>query len=422
LAHVHALGRVAHDRATEVRARVSSERRYYDDSYTRRFEGRVTTVGEHAGRPAVELDATWFYPESGGQLADRGSIAGARVLDVQAADDERVWHVVDAPPAGGAAALACEIDWARRFDHMQQHTGQHVLSAAFERLHEAPTLSSTLGEERSVIEVGVADVDWRLVRAVEEAANQVLWDDRPLAFHWTDAEGVKRFPLRKPPKVAGRIRVVEVPEWDWSACGGTHTRRTGEVGAIKVVGWEKIRGNVRFSFLCGARALRDHAWRAEQLLDAARRRSRGERELIAHLERALEEREELKKQLAALGRRLLADEARAAAGSPPRGVAVLAGERSREDARTFALECLEAGAPWVVSATRAPEPALVLARAKGPAGPDLRAWVPELLAAARGKGGGSPEMVTVAAADAAGAESAFALARERFEGSTGEPT
>jgi alanyl-tRNA synthetase len=395
---------------------VRSERRYYDDSYTRRFAGDVIDVGVHRGQPAVELAKTWFYPESGGQLADRGAIAGARVLDVQADETERVWHVVDQLPSG--RALACEIDWARRFDHMQQHTGQHVLSAAFERLHDAPTLSSTLGEERSVIEVGLDDVDWRKVEAIEEAANRVLWEDRALAFHWTDAEGVKRFPLRRPPKVSGRIRVVEVPDWDFSACGGTHTRRTGEVGAIKVVGWERIRGNVRFSFLCGARSLRDHAWRAEQLLEAARRRSRGERELIAHLERALEEREELRKQLAAHSRRLLADQARAAVGSPPRGVAVLADERSREDARTFALECLGAGAPWVVSATRGPEPSLVVGRAKSH-GPDLRAWVPDLLAAARGKGGGSPELVSVSAADAAGAEAACALARGRLEAGAG---
>jgi alanyl-tRNA synthetase len=391
-----------------------SDRRYYDDSYTQRFSGEVIDVGVHHGRPAVELAATWFYPESGGQLADRGTIAGAPVLDVQVDDDDRVWHVVEPAPSG--RALACAIDWPRRFDHMQQHTGQHILSAAFERLHEAPTLSSTLGAERSVIEVGIADVDWRLVQAVEEAANQVLWDDRALVLHWTDAEGVKQFPLRKPPKVSGRIRVVEVPEWDWSACGGTHTRRTGEVGAIKIVGWEKIRGNVRFSFLCGQRALRDHAWRTEQLLEAAKRRSSSERDLIEHLERALEERDDFRKRLAALSLKVLASEARTAVGTPPRGVAVIADERSREEVRAFALQCLEAGAPWVVSATRAPEPALVIGRAKASAALDLKALVPDLLVAARGKGGGSPELVTVSAADAAGAEEAFTLARERLSG------
>jgi len=398
---------------------MGSERRYYDDGYTHSFRGEITDQGELAGRPAVELAATWFYPESGGQLADRGTIGPATVLDVQAADDGRVWHVVEALPAEGAALremgpLACELDWARRFDHMQQHTGQHVLSAAFERLRSAQTLSSTLGAERSVIEVGLADVDWRTVREVEEAANAVLWDDRALVLHWTDAQGIGRFPLRKPPQVTGRIRVVEIPDWDWSACGGTHTRRTGEVGAIKIVGWEKIRGNVRFSFLCGARALRDHAWRTEVLLDAARRRSSGDRELVAHLERAFEEREELRKRLSALSARLLAEQAREAVGRPPQPVAVLAEDRSREDARAFAIQCIEAGAPWVISATRAPDPSIVVARRRSDGGQDLRALVPVLLAAARGKGGGSPELVTIAPADAAGAEAAFAVAEARL--------
>ena len=396
---------------------MASERRYYDDSYTTRFAGNVAAIGEHAGRPAVELAETWFYPESGGQLADQGTIAGARVLDVQVDDDQRVWHVVDTPPSG--QALACELDWARRFDHMQQHTGQHILSAAFERLRKAPTLSSTLGAERSVIEVGLPDVDWRTVEAVEAAANQVLWDDRALVLHWTDAEGIGKFPLRKPPKVTGRIRVVEVPEWDWSACGGTHTHRTGEVGAIKIVGWEKLRGNVRFAFLCGGRALRDHAWRTEALLEAAKRRSASDRELIAHLERALEERDELRKKLAALSARLIADEARAAVGAPPRAVAVLSDKRSREEVRLFALQCLEAGAPWVVSAASAPDPTLVVGRARSDATLDLRTLVPELLAAARGKGGGSADLVTVAAADAAGAAAAFALVRGKLAAHAG---
>ena len=353
-----------------------SERRYYDDSYTTKFSGDIIDVGVYRGAPAVELSTTWFYPESGGQLGDHGRIAGASVVDVQADQDERVWHVVDTVPSG--RALACEVDWARRFDHMQQHTGQHILSAAFERLKNAATLSSTLGAERSVIEVALDDVDWRTVQTIEEAANRVLWDDRALVLHWTDAEGVKKFPLRKPPKVTGRIRVVEVPDVSRELCGGTH------------------------------------AWRTEQLLDAAKRRSSGERELIAHLERALEEREELRKQLTALTRRLVADEARAAVGSPPKSVSVLAPDRSREDARAFALACLEAGAPWVVSGTTAPEPSLVVARQKANTALDLKALAPELLAAARGKGGGSPEMVTVAPADAAGAEAAYQLAVERL--------
>ncbi len=391
---------------------MASDRRYYDDSYTTSFQGDITDVGVHAGRPAVELGVTWFYPESGGQLADLGTIAGSQVLDVQVDEESRVWHVVDTPPSG--RGLPCVVDWARRFDHMQQHTGQHILSAAFERLKHAPTVSSTLGAEKSVIEVGLPDVDWRTVEEVEAAANQILWDDRALVLHWTDSEGLARFPLRKAPKVTGRIRVVEVPEWDWSACGGTHTKRTGEVGGIKIVGWEKLRGNVRFTFLCGSRALRDHAWRTEALMDAAKRRSRGERELIAHLERAMEERDELRKKLAVFTAKLIAEEARTAVGSPPQPVAVLAADRTREDTRLFALQCLEAGAPWVVSATSGPEPQVVIGRAKANAALDLRAFVPELLAAASGKGGGSPDMITIAAAEAGSAKAAFELAKQKL--------
>lgn len=391
---------------------MASERRYYDDAYTTRFESAVAAAGEWCGRPAVELERTWFYPESGGQLPDRGSLAGLPVVDVQAGEDGRVWHVVEAErlPAGPVAG---EVDWARRFDHMQQHTGQHVLSAAFERVADVPTLSSTLGAERSVIELGAAGMDWRFVGRVEEAANRVLWEDREVRLHWTDAEGVKRFALRKPPAVEGRIRVVEVPDWDLSACGGTHTRRTGEVGAIKVVGWEKVRGNVRVAFLCGARALLDHAWRTEALLEAAKRRTLKDRDLIAHLERALEERDVLARQLRELNGRLLAADAAAKVGQPPVGVAEWAAERDREGVRAFALACLDAGAPWAVSAAAGPDPVVIVVRAKGP-GPDLKALLPELLAAARGKGGGSPEQVQVAAADAAGAAAAFAFARERL--------
>src|SRR5207247_9763971 len=144
----------------------------------------------------------------------------------------------------------------------------------------------------------------------EEAANRVVWEDRPVERHWTDDGGVKRFALRKPPAVSGKIRIVEIPEWDVSACGGTHTRRTGEVGIVKIVRWEKVRGNLRFEFLCGGRALRDHAWRTEALLEAAKRRTLKDRELIAHLERAAAERDELAKRLRELTGRAIVAEAR----------------------------------------------------------------------------------------------------------------
>jgi alanyl-tRNA synthetase len=398
---------------------VASERLYYDDSYTTRFAARVTALGEHGGRPAAELERTYFYPESGGQEADRGTLGDVRVLDVQADDGERVWHVLEATQAAidVGAELAGEVDWARRFDHMQQHTGQHILSAALERVIRAPTLSSHLGEERSSIEVGLADADWAAVARVEEAANRIVWEDRPMERHWADDESVKRFALRKPPKVSGRIRIVEIPDWDVSACGGTHTRRTGEVGAIKIVRWEKVRGNVRFEFLCGARALRDHAWRTEALLEAARRRTLKDRELIAHLERAAAERDELRKRFDELNERVMVTEAKERVGDPPRPVTDFAPSRPREEVRRFALKCLEAGAPWVVFGAAAPDPVVVVGRAKGLT-LDLKALVPDLLAQTRGKGGGSPDLVQSSAADGAAAEAAWRWASETLEAKT----
>lgn len=394
---------------------MASERLYYDDPYTMRFEARVAAVGEHEGRPAVELERTYFYPESGGQEADRGVLGAARVVDVQVDERQRVWHVLggDGAPVTEGAELVGEVDWPRRFDHMQQHTGQHILSAALERVLTGATLSSHLGEERSTIDVALADVDWRAVERVEDAANQVVWEDRPVERHWTSAAEVHRFALRKPPQVGGRIRIVEIPGWDVSACGGTHTRRTGEVGVIKIVRWEALRGNLRLEFLCGGRALRDYAWRTETLTEGARRRTLKDRDLIAHLERAAAERDELRKRVDEMVERMLVAEARRQVGQPPRGVAEFVASRPRDEVRRFALKCLEAGAPWVVTGASAPDPVVVAGRAKALTG-DLKTLLPGLLERARGKGGGSPDLVQVAAADGAAAEAAWTWAKDEI--------
>jgi alanyl-tRNA synthetase len=175
---------------------------------------------------------------------------------------------------------------------------------------------------------------------------------------------------------------------------------------IKIVRWEKVRGNLRFEFLCGGRALRDHAWRTEALVEGARRRTLKDRELILHLERAASERDELRKRLEQITDGMISAEARERVGDPPRAVQDLAPLRPRDEVRRLALRCLEAGAPWVVTAAQAPDPVVFVGRAKGVA-IDLRTLVPELGARGRGRGGGSPELVQVSAADRAAAEEAF---------------
>jgi alanyl-tRNA synthetase len=332
------------------------------------------------------------------------------VLDVQADEQGRVWHVLETQLDPGQGVNA-EVSWERRFDFMQQHTGQHVLSAAFERIAGAATLSSRLGAERSTIEIALADAAWQQVREVETAANRVLWEDRPVECHWVEEADLGRFDLRKPPPrdragSAGRIRIVRIPEWDVSACGGTHTRRTGEVGVVKILRWEKVRGNLRFEFVCGGRALEDHAWRAEAMVEAARRHTLKDRDLLAHLERALGERDDLRKRLQDLSERLLVAEARERTGDPPRPVGDFAESRERAQVRLFVIKCLEAGAPWAVAGAAGPEPTVVAARARHLAF-DLKALVPGVLERSRGRGGGSPGLVTVTAADGASARAAY---------------
>ena len=402
---------------------MASERLYYDDSYTTRFTARVAATSVIAGGPAVELESTYFYPESGGQEADRGRLGASRVVDVQADEAGRVWHVLDAGAAGAAGVaspesagsvampavgdeLAAEVDWPRRFEHMQQHTGQHILSAAFERVLDAPTVSSHLGEERNTLDVKLANATWNDVARAEEAANAIVWEAGEVLRHWADAETVKRFALRKPPQVSGRIRIVEVPGWDVSACGGTHTRRTGEIGVIKVLRWERVRDTLRFEFHCGSRAVRDYAWRIEAMAEAAKRRTMKELDLIPQLEKAATERDELARRVRDLTARIITGEAAERVARDPQGVAEFRDGWPRDDARSFAFKCIELGAPWIAVAAGGSDAFVMIARAKSGTC-DVRALLPGLLERSAGKGGGSADAVQVSARDASTAKAAW---------------
>src|SRR5437867_8137509 len=162
---------------------MASQRLYYDDSYTTRFQARIIDTRPH-DRYAVELEATYCVPEGGGQEADRGRLGETAVIDVQADPEGRVWHVLEGDRVDVGGELPAVVDWSRRFDHMQQHTGQHVLSAALERDLGAVTLSSHLGESRSTIEIDRIDIDWKAIERLERVANQIVWQDRPVHRHW----------------------------------------------------------------------------------------------------------------------------------------------------------------------------------------------------------------------------------------------
>jgi alanyl-tRNA synthetase len=246
-------------------------RLYYTDAYLVTFSGTVADVFDHEGRTAVVLDRTAFYPTSGGQPFDTGTLGGVRIDDVIELEDGRVAHVVAAPLARGAEVNG-EVDWPRRFDHMQQHTGQHVLSAAFDRVHHARTESFHLGSETCTIDLATA-LPAEAVAAAEQEANRILWEDRPVRVRFVSEAEAASLPLRKEPARGGRLRLVEVDGFDLSACGGTHVARTGAVGLIAVTGIERFKGGTRVEFVCSSRVLARFRQQRDVIASAVRRLS-----------------------------------------------------------------------------------------------------------------------------------------------------
>jgi len=290
---------------------------YYEDSSLREFEGTVQEVADRDGAIWVELDRTAFYPGGGGQPPDRGRLGDVPVTDVRE-EEGRLWHRIEGKleartPIRGA------LDWRRRFDHMQQHTGQHILSQAFIEVASAETRSFHLGEEEVSIDVAHPGPDPELLRRAEERANEIVWEDRPVRIHEVSRAEVGRFPLRKLPAVEGMVRVVEVEGFDWSACGGTHVSRSGQVGIITLLSTEKYKGGTRVAFVCGGRALRRQRERARLLRELALEFTAGEADLPKAVARLKEESLRMDRRLKTLLKAELEREAQALIDAAPRG-------------------------------------------------------------------------------------------------------
>ena len=227
---------------------IRTERLYYTDAYLRQFQAQVAEVVDGN---RVYLDRTAFYPDSGGQPHDLGRIGGALVQDV-IDEGDRVAHLM-AGELAEASQVECEIDWSRRFDHMQQHSGQHLLSAVLVELFDIHTVSFHLGSESSTIDVAAPALDAAQLAAAERRANEVVFENRPVGIGF--AANTVDLGLRKASEREGELRIISIEGLDRSACGGTHVRSTAEIGPIAIRRIDKIRGNVRIEFLCGMRAL-----------------------------------------------------------------------------------------------------------------------------------------------------------------------
>jgi alanyl-tRNA synthetase len=278
-----------------------TKRLYYDDAYIREFEANVVALCQINGAFAVMLDATAFYPTGGGQPHDRGTLASARVVDVLVDDQGDLWHILDRALdlAQPETRVRGEIDWTRRFDHMQQHTGQHILSQAFMQVSETTTIGFRLGEQLSTIDLDQAHLSPQAVGEAEKRANEVVLGCSNVIARFVDKDELARMPLRKMPAVEGPIRIVEVTGFDWSPCGGTHVQNTGQIGPIKVVRIEHRKKQTRIHFCCGWRALSDYDGKHEIVQQLAAHLTTGETEIVASVQRLEAEAKALRKELTA---------------------------------------------------------------------------------------------------------------------------
>jgi alanyl-tRNA synthetase len=401
-----------------------TERLYYTDAYLRTFTAQVSAVetrGDWGNRPGVLLDRTAFYPTSGGQPHDTGILAGVPVVNVIDAG-AAIIHVVDGDPqaAGIAPGAGVEgtVDWARRFDHMQQHTAQHVLSAGFARGLGAETVSVHLGGS-STLDLALAVLASEDARRVEDQVNQVIFENRPVTIRFTSEEEAASLGLRRPPQRAGMIRVVEVADWDRSACGGTHVQHTGEIGPVVLRRWERIKGHLRIEFLSGWRAVRDYRAKQTLVSEWSARLTVGEHELGAALDRLAREARERERALGEARARLIVFEAaeRLAAAPAEAGRKILRLEVSRRDPEEVRhlLRELTGREACVVLAGDEQTGRLYFARSSG-AGLAMAALIERVCRSAGGRGGGTPEFAQGAVAPGETVPRALALAEEVLRG------
>src|ERR1051326_7016665 len=279
----------------------NTERLYYNDSHLIEFEARVVDVTERvSGWSAVVLDRTAFYPTGGGQPSDTGTLNGSRVVECIDDGERGVLHVVQGFTPSRDTIVAGRIDWARRLDHIQQHTGQHILSQAFINLFNAPTKSFRVLESSCEIDIELNNPTTEVIERAVELANNVVWEDRAITIHNVSAAEAAAMPLRKESSREGELRLIEIEGFDLTPCGGTHAYRTGEVGMIAMRSWERAKGLTRVEFVAGMRALGDYRRANKSARDVAALFSCGRDDVAQHAAQLVDESKELNRRIRVL--------------------------------------------------------------------------------------------------------------------------
>ena len=371
-----------------------TERLYYSDSHLIEFDARVVDLSDRvSGWTAVVLDRTAFYPTGGGQPSDTGTLNGARVEECIDDGDNGVLHVIKGAAPSRGALVHGRVDWSRRLDHMQQHTGQHILSQAFVTLFNAPTKSFRVLDASCEIDVDLNNPTSEVIERAVELANNVVWEDRAITIRNVTSTEAAELPLRKEPARDGDLRLIEIEGFDLTPCGGTHAYRTGEVGMIGVRSWERAKGLTRIEFVAGTRALADYRKANKSAREVAALFSTGRDDAPHVAAQMVEEHKELNRRIRVLEESVAeAETAKLLARARDGVVFEIFESRDAESLKRLAHALTMHPGTVALLASRDKDTArLVFARSADAVG-DMNALMREACAMLDGRGGGKPEI------------------------------
>lgn len=373
---------------------MATERLYYSDSHLIEFEARVVDLTDRvSGWTAVVLDRTAFYPTGGGQPSDTGTLNGLRVVECIDDGDKGVLHVVQGTAPKRDAVVRGRVNWSRRLDHMQQHTGQHILSQSFINLFNAPTRSFRVLDSSCEIDVDLSNPTTETIERAVELANNVVWEDRAITIRSVTSDEAAALPLRKEPAREGDLRLIEIEGFDLTPCGGTHAYRTGEVGMIAVRSWERAKGLTRIEFVAGTRALADYRHANKSAREVAALFSTGRDDVPQVAAQMIEEHKELNRRIRLLDEVAAGVEAEKLLASAQDGVVThVFSDRDAESLKKVAFALIANPKTIALLASRDRDAArLVFARSADASG-DMSLLMREACAMLDGRGGGKPEM------------------------------
>lgn len=376
-----------------------TERLYYNDSHLTEFEARVIELtGRVSGWTGVKLDRTAFYPTGGGQPSDTGTLNDARVVECIDEGDEGVIHLVHGAHLEIGQTVKGVVDWERRFDHLQQHTGQHILSQAFVKLFNADTQGFRMMQNISEIDVALDEPSDSKIERASELANKIIWGNHTIHIcNITDDEAAS-LPLRKESSRQGELRLIEIEGFDLTPCGGTHAKQTGEVGIIVVRSWSRAKGMTRIEFAAGKRALHDYNKANQIAHEVALQFSVGLDETVSSVSRLFEENKQLQRRLRSLeeiASKVEAEELKAQAKTHANGTQIFSRifeDKDAESLKRIAQALIAAPKTVVILGSKDKETArLVFARSADADG-DMNLLMKEACNALDGRGGGRDDL------------------------------